>query len=94
LQSPVKPIKSHVSSTTRVCETNASAVTPANIVIARAPMAVIVRAALRAFGFRNAGTPLEMASTPVSAVQPEAKARSASRAIASPVSPTCSARMP
>jgi hypothetical protein len=45
--------------------------------MAMAPMADMVRAALSAFGFRNAGTPLEMASTPVSAVQPEENARSA-----------------
>jgi hypothetical protein len=32
-------------------------------------------AALRLFGFRNAGTPLEIASTPVSAAQPDEKAR-------------------
>ncbi len=78
-------------STTCVCDINASAVTPTNIVIARMPMAVIVRAALSDLGFRNAGTPLEIASTPVSAVQPEENARSASKAIAKVFSPTCSA---
>ena len=87
-------MRSQVFSTTRVCEINASAVMPANMVIARAPIAAIVRAALSALGFRNAGTPLEMASTPVSAVQPEENARSASSASASVLSPTCSAWMP
>ena len=57
-------------------------------------MADIVRAALSALGFRNAGTPLEMASTPVRAVQPGEKARRASKAIARVLSPTCSAWMP
>jgi hypothetical protein len=38
------------------------------------PIATSVRRALRASGGRNAGTPLEIASTPVSAVQPAAKA--------------------
>ena len=42
----------------------------------------MVRAALSA-GFRNAGTPLEIASTPVGAVHPEANARSTSSASAS-----------
>src|SRR5436190_13020118 len=53
----------------------ASAVIPANIVIARTPIIVRVAAALRLFGGRKAGTPLLIASTPVSAVQPLAKAR-------------------
>ena len=55
--------------------------------IASAPITVIVRAALSALGFRNAGTPLEIASTPVSAVQPDENARSASSAIAREFSP-------
>ena len=87
-------MRSQVFSTTRVCAINASAVTPANMVIASAPIHDIVRAALSALGLRNAGTPLEMASTPVSAVQPEEKARSASSAIARVLSPACSAWMP
>ena len=53
----------------------ANAVIPANIVIARPPMIVRVAAAFRAFGGSKAGTPLETASTPVRAVQPEANAR-------------------
>ena len=47
-------------------------------------MSVNVVAALRAFGFSKAGTPLLMASTPVRAVQPEANARTRSRARPSP----------
>jgi hypothetical protein len=47
-------------------------------------MITSVAAALRAFGGRNAGTPLLMASTPVSAVHPEANARSSRTARASP----------
>ena len=54
----------------------ARAVMPANMVIARTPMMASVAAALRLFGGRKEGTPLLTASTPVSAVQPEANARS------------------
>ena len=43
-----------------------------------------VRAALRACGRRNALTPFAIASTPVSAVEPEAKARSSTN---SPIAP-------
>jgi hypothetical protein len=43
---------------------------------AAAPISASVVAALRLLGLRNAGTPLAMASTPVSAVHPAAKARS------------------
>ncbi len=55
----------------------ASAVRPANIDTAMAPIATSVSCAFFAFGSLNAGTPLAMASTPVSAVQPEANARNA-----------------
>ena len=51
---------------------------PTNITIVSPPMIASVLAALRAFGFLKFGTPLLTASTPVSAVQPEAKARSSS----------------
>ena len=44
-----------------------------------------VRAALRDCGRRNALTPFAIASTPVSAVEPEAKARSSTK---SPIVPT------
>ena len=64
-----------VGSATCTCEISASAVMPTNIVTAIVPMATSVNAALRDFGGRNAGTPLAIASTPVSAVQPEEKAR-------------------
>ena len=62
----------------------ASAVIPANIVIASTPMIISVVAALRLFGGSNAGTPLETASTPVSAVQPEANARRTRNTASSP----------
>ena len=45
-------------------------------------MTVRVRWAFLIFGRRKAGTPLAMASTPVSAEHPLAKARSSSRTIA------------
>ncbi len=47
-------------------------------------MATRVRAAFWLLGLRKDGTPLLMASTPVSAVQPEAKARSARKIVAAP----------
>ena len=50
------------------------------IVTAIAPSSSSVVAAFLLFGLRNAGTPLEIASTPVSAAQPEENAR-ASRKI-------------
>lgn len=63
----------------------ASAVIPANMVTESRPIAARVLAALRLLGRRKAGTPLLIASTPVSAVHPEAKARMASRTTAIPV---------
>jgi hypothetical protein len=47
------------------------------------PIQASVVAALRLLGGRNAGTPLAIASTPVSAVHPDAKARRARRTSAS-----------
>ena len=47
-------------------------------------MIVRVAAALRAFGSWKLGTPLLTASTPVSAVQPLAKARSARKTVSRP----------
>ena len=44
-------------------------------------------AALRDLGFWNEGTPLEIASTPVRAAQPEEKARSTRKPPARPTSP-------
>lgn len=49
-------------------------------------MTASVVAALRLFGLRKLGTPLLTASTPVSAVHPEANARSATATRASPPS--------
>ncbi len=63
------------SSVMWILATSASTVMPANITTAVMPMVDIVEAAFFDFGARKAGTPLEIASTPVSAVQPEAKAR-------------------
>ena len=48
------------------------------------PSSARVVAAFLLFGFWNAGTPLLIASTPVSAVQPEAKDRSSRKNSASP----------
>lgn len=44
-----------------------------------------VVAALRDLGFRKAGTPLLMASTPVRAAQPEEKARAIRKTNATPI---------
>ena len=71
---------------------SASAVMPTNIVMAVLPMSASVRAAFRLLGLRNAGTPLAIASTPVSAVQPEAKARSTKKAKARPGQPRSARR--
>lgn len=54
---------------------------PANMLSASAPMIVSVLAAFLDFGERDAGAPLLIASTPVSAVQPLAKARSTSTSV-------------
>ena len=50
-----------------------------NIAIAVAPMSVRVSWAFLILGLRNAGTPFEIASIPVSAEQPDANARSTRR---------------
>ncbi len=47
---------------------------PRNIVMAITPMTASVSAAFFACGRRKAGTPFEIASTPVSAVEPEENA--------------------
>ena len=57
---------------------------PTNIVTDSVPIVTNVRAALRLLGRRKAGTPLLIASTPVSAVHPEAKARKARKTVKSP----------
>src|SRR3954451_7192125 len=64
--------------------TTASAVIPGSIVTASAPMITRVVAALRLLGSSKAGTPLETASTPVSAVHPDANARKARKTSARP----------
>ena len=74
-----------LGSTYRTCANSASAVTPANMVAAMPPISASVVAAFRLFGGLNAGTPLAIASIPVSAVVPEANARSAKNSSASPV---------
>ena len=66
---------------------------PANIATVSPPMIASVPAALRLLGFLKLGTPLLTASTPVSAVQPEANARSTRPTSSSPAT-CCSARMP
>jgi len=55
--------------------------------IDRPPSMSSVVAAFLLFGLRKAGTPLLMASTPVSAAQPEANARSTRKPPAIPISP-------
>src|SRR5262245_59791583 len=68
----------------------ASSEIPRNIVIAITPITASVVAALRACGRLNAGTPFEIASTPVSAVAPWenafriAKTLTAATAVAAP----------
>ncbi len=56
------------------CALEARKLIPRNMETATAPMIPRVAAAFRACGRRNAGTPFEIASTPVSAVDPEANA--------------------
>src|SRR5437867_1830286 len=55
-------------------ESRASTMTPRNMVTEMAPMMARVAAAFFAWGRRNAGTPFEIASTPVRAVDPEENA--------------------
>ena len=54
------------------------------------PSSSSVVAALRDFGFWNAGTPLLMASTPVSAAQPDENARATRKTNAKPRTSPCS----
>ncbi len=55
------------------------------IVTAMVPSSSNVVAAFLLFGFRKAGTPLEIASTPVSAAQPEENARASNATMTKPV---------
>ncbi len=59
--------------------------TPANIATAMTPSRASVVAAFLLFGCLNAGTPLLIASTPVSAVHPDENAFSSKNTSASPV---------
>jgi hypothetical protein len=52
--------------------------------MAIAPSVSIVRAALRPCGLRNALTPFAIASTPVSAVEPDENARSTTNTVTAP----------
>jgi hypothetical protein len=63
---------------------------PRNIVMAIAPMIASVVAAFCACGRLNAGTPFEMASTPVSAVAPDENAFSNTK---SPIAPAVAAAL-
>ncbi len=56
---------------------------PMKRLIRMTPSQVSTVRALRASGGRKAGTPSETASTPVSAAQPEAKARSTRNTVSS-----------
>ncbi len=68
----------------------ASPMMPQNMVTASRPIAARVVAAFLLLGLRKAGTPLLIASTPVSAAQPEEKARSSRKTRAKPARPWCS----
>ncbi len=63
---------------------------PQNMVTASTPIRARVVAAFFDLGLRKAGTPLLIASTPVSAAQPEEKARSSRKASANAPRPDCS----
>ena len=79
------PIRSSVCSATRTSVSRASQVMDANMVIEMTPSRSNVVAAFFDLGCWNAGTPLLIASTPVSAVVPEVNARATRYARASPV---------
>ncbi len=63
---------------------------PMNSVMATMPSSSSVVAALRDLGFRNAGTPLLIASTPVSAALPDENARAIRNTSAKPRISPCS----
>ena len=58
--------------------------TPISMVTEMVPSSSRVVAAFLLFGFWKAGTPLEIASTPVSAAEPEEKARASRATMAKP----------
>jgi hypothetical protein len=68
----------------------ASMMMPMNSVTEMTPSNSSVVAALRDLGFRNAGTPLLMASTPVSAALPDENARAIRNTNANPSTSPCS----
>ena len=68
----------------RACILTVSHDTPRKKVIAMTPRANSVLAAFFACGWRNALTPLEIASTPVSAADPDAKARRSTNKVTAP----------
>ena len=74
----------------RACRWTARYETPRKRVIAIMPSAASVAAAFRPCGLRNAFTPFAIASTPVSAVEPDENARRRTKSVIAPV-PTGSA---
>src|SRR5215471_10822717 len=68
----------------RACRWTARYETPRNIVIATTPRTPRVRAAFFACGFLNALTPLAIASTPVSALAPDANALRTRKSVSVP----------
>src|SRR5213082_2865578 len=69
----------------RACSATARYETPTNKPIASVPRIPSVAAAFLPCGRRNALTPLAIASTPVNAVDPEAKARRTTKVVSAPV---------
>ncbi len=80
-----RPMRSSGYSVTFTFVTRARIVMDMNMVTLSTPSSTSVLAALSLLGLRKAGTPLEMASTPVSAVQPDEKARASRNTRAAPV---------
>ena len=71
----------------------ANAIIPMNNETAMTPSIRSVVAALRDLGFRNAGTPLLIASTPVSAAEPDENALATRNTSANPRTSPCSERI-
>ncbi|MFZ2546388.1 MAG: hypothetical protein WAX12_00225 [Candidatus Microthrix subdominans] len=66
------------------CRRWANSAVPKNPTPRMTPIQVSVVAALRDSGFLNAGTPLEIASTPVNATAPDENARSNRKGVSIP----------
>ena len=81
-----KPTRLHGFSAYCTPETSPITVSPEKSAMAIPPMSTSVICALRIFGLRKAGTPLDTASTPVRAEHPLENARSTSRISAACVS--------